>query len=44
MSKLRFEISMSLDGFAAGRDQSEENALGRPGVQEVAADAGEPSI
>ena len=28
MSKLRFNISMSLDGFVAGRDQSEENGLG----------------
>jgi dihydrofolate reductase len=28
MSELRFEISMSLDGFVAGPDQSEENPLG----------------
>jgi dihydrofolate reductase len=28
MSKLRFTISMSLDGYVAGPDQSEENPLG----------------
>ena len=28
MSRLRFTISMSLDGFVAGPDQSEENPLG----------------
>jgi dihydrofolate reductase len=28
MSKLRFRISMSLDGFVAGRDQSVEHPLG----------------
>jgi len=28
MSKLRFHISVSVDGFAAGPDQSEENPLG----------------
>jgi dihydrofolate reductase len=28
MSKLRFQISVSLDGFVAGPDQSEENPLG----------------
>ena len=28
MSKLRFKISMSLDGFVAGPNQSEENPLG----------------
>ena len=33
MSKLRFEITMSLDGFVAGRDQSEENGLGVGGEQ-----------
>jgi dihydrofolate reductase len=33
MSKLRFDITMSLDGFVAGRDQSEENPLGVGGEQ-----------
>ena len=28
MSKLRFKISMSLDGFVAGPDQSVQNPLG----------------
>ncbi|MGH7465829.1 MAG: dihydrofolate reductase family protein, partial [Longimicrobiales bacterium] len=28
MSRLRFNISMSLDGFVAGPDQSVENPLG----------------
>jgi hypothetical protein len=28
MSKLRFSIAISLDGYVAGRDQSEENPLG----------------
>jgi len=28
MSKLRFKISMSLDGFVAGPDQSVDNPLG----------------
>ena len=31
MSRLRFEISMSLDGYVAGPDQSEENPLGKGG-------------
>ncbi len=31
MSRLRFEISMSLDGYVAGPDQSEENPLGAGG-------------
>jgi dihydrofolate reductase len=31
MSKFRFEISMSLDGYVAGPDQSEENPLGKGG-------------
>ncbi len=31
MSKLRFEISISLDGYVAGPDQSEENPLGMGG-------------
>jgi dihydrofolate reductase len=31
MSKLRFQISVSLDGFAAGPNQSEENPLGEGG-------------
>ena len=31
MSKLRFDISMSLDGYVAGPDQSEENPLGKGG-------------
>jgi dihydrofolate reductase len=31
--KLRFEISMSLDGFVAGPNQSEENPLGEGGEQ-----------
>jgi dihydrofolate reductase len=33
VSKLRFDITMSLDGFVAGRDQSEENPLGVGGGQ-----------
>ena len=33
MSRLRFRISMSLDGFAAGPNQSEENPLGEGGEQ-----------
>jgi dihydrofolate reductase len=32
MSRLRFTISMSLDGFVAGPDQSEEQPLGRGGL------------
>lgn len=32
MSKLRFKISMSLDGFVAGPDQSVRNPLGIGGV------------
>lgn len=33
MSKLRFEISISLDGFVAGPNQSEEHPLGEGGTQ-----------
>lgn len=33
MSKLRFEISVSLDGYVAGPNQSEENPLGEGGEQ-----------
>ena len=33
MSKLRFEISISLDGYVAGPSQSEENPLGEGGEQ-----------
>jgi dihydrofolate reductase len=33
MSKLRLKISLSLDGFVAGPDQSVENPLGRGGMQ-----------
>ena len=33
MSKLRFNITMSLDGFVAGPNQSEENPLGEGGGQ-----------
>ena len=33
MARLRFHISMSLDGFIAGPNQSEENPLGEGGVQ-----------
>jgi dihydrofolate reductase len=33
MAKLRFEISMSLDGYTAGPNQSEENPLGEGGEQ-----------
>jgi hypothetical protein len=29
MTKLRFNIAMSLDGYIAGPDQSEENPIGR---------------
>jgi dihydrofolate reductase len=32
VSKLRFQISISLDGFAAGPNQSEENPLGEGGM------------
>ena len=32
MSKLRLSITMSLDGYVAGPDQSEENPLGRGGM------------
>jgi dihydrofolate reductase len=33
MARLRFQISMSLDGFIAGPNQSEENPLGEGGMQ-----------
>jgi dihydrofolate reductase len=33
MSKLRLKISLSLDGFVAGPDQSIENPLGRGGMR-----------
>ncbi|MEA2442406.1 MAG: hypothetical protein QOH76_3830 [Thermoleophilaceae bacterium] len=33
MSRLRFQIAMSLDGFVAGPNQSEENPLGEGGEQ-----------
>jgi dihydrofolate reductase len=33
MAKLRFQISMSLDGFVAGPNQSEEHPLGEGGMQ-----------
>jgi dihydrofolate reductase len=33
MTKLRFEVSMSLDGFVAGPNQSEEHPLGEGGMQ-----------
>jgi len=33
VSKLRFKISMSLDGFVAGPDQSVENPLGKGGMR-----------
>jgi dihydrofolate reductase len=33
MARLRFEISISLDGFVAGPNQSEENPLGEGGTQ-----------
>ena len=33
MSRLRFRISMSLDGFVAGRDQSVKNPLGIGGMR-----------
>ena len=33
MSKLRFRISMSLDGFVAGPDQSTKDPLGIGGEQ-----------
>lgn len=33
MAKLRFNIAMSLDGFIAGPNQSEENPLGEGGMQ-----------
>jgi dihydrofolate reductase len=32
VSKLRFQISVSLDGFIAGPDQSEEDPLGKGGM------------
>jgi dihydrofolate reductase len=33
MARLRFQISMSLDGFIAGPNQSEQNPLGEGGMQ-----------
>jgi hypothetical protein len=33
MSTLRFNITMSMDGFVAGPDQSEENPLGVGGEE-----------
>jgi dihydrofolate reductase len=33
MARLRFDISMSLDGFVAGPNQSEEDPLGQGGMQ-----------
>ena len=33
MSKLRFRISISLDGFVAGPEQSVENPLGIGGMR-----------
>ena len=33
MSRLRFSISMSLDGYVAGPNQSEENPIGEGGMQ-----------
>src|SRR6188472_4577490 len=33
MSRLRFSISMSLDGFAAGPDQSVDDPLGKGGMR-----------
>jgi dihydrofolate reductase len=33
VSKLRFQISVSLDGFSAGPNQSEEHPLGEGGMQ-----------
>jgi dihydrofolate reductase len=33
VSRLRFQISISLDGFVAGPNQSEENPLGEGGMQ-----------
>ena len=33
MKRLRFEISMSLDGYVAGPDPSEEDPLGKGGTQ-----------
>jgi dihydrofolate reductase len=33
MGKVRFEISMSLDGYVAGPNQSEEHPLGEGGMQ-----------
>ncbi|MCW3014479.1 MAG: deaminase [Solirubrobacterales bacterium] len=33
MSRVRLTIAMSLDGFVAGPNQSEENLLGEGGMQ-----------
>lgn len=33
MARLKFDIAMSLDGFTAGPNQSEENPLGEGGMQ-----------
>jgi hypothetical protein len=33
MSKLKLQITMSLDGFLAGPDQGEEHPLGRGGMR-----------
>ena len=38
MPKLRFKISMSLDGFVAGPGQSVDNPLGIGGVRQDVAD------
>jgi hypothetical protein len=37
MSKLRCRLSISLDGFVAGPNQSEENPLGEGGERDPAA-------
>ena len=33
MSKVRFQLAISLDGYAAGPDQSEKDPLGVGGMQ-----------
>jgi hypothetical protein len=33
MAKLKFDVSMSVDGFIAGPNPSEENPLGEGGTQ-----------
>ncbi len=40
MSTVRFQIAVSLDGYAAGPDQSEDNPLGVGGRRRISAGVG----